>query len=198
MSFSELSTDLQLELLGFMSPPAWPEYLAQFVELAEKEFQVPNNPWRLDVWGSCTVHDADTGSPANWVNAEWSIHPTVVVERATYGEGFMYQLGVYSEQRADHDDEDGEGQRDAGALGCTFEKTWYDREEFLRDASNLLEFCPRQIKRLPRLACSVGMVRFDKFIDIVNLHGRPFWYLHNFSDNAGDKSLLDRIQNGSQ
>ena len=197
MSFCQLSTDLQLELLGFVSPPDWPEYLVQFLEVAEQEFEPPHSPARLDVWGSCKVHDAEIRGPVNWVNAQWSIHPTVVVERATYGEGFMYKLGVYSEQRVDYED-DIDGQRDDWGLGSTVEKTWYDREEFLREASNLLDFCPRQIKRLPRLACHVGLVRFDKYIDIVNLRGRPFWYLHHFSDNAGVNSLLRNIQNGSQ
>ena len=107
----------------------------------------------------------------------------------------MFKLGVYAEESADEDDD---AQREDWTIGCTIEKTWDDKELFLKEASDLLAFCPRQIKRLPKLACSVGLVRMDKYIDIVNLHGGPYWYLRNFTDYAGATSLLDRIQKGNQ
>lgn len=195
MSFSQLSRDVQLELLAFVSPPDWPEYLAQFVAIAEKEFELPQNPTRLDVWGSCNLRDAESWGPRDTVNANWSVHPTIVVERATWGEGLEYKLGVYSEET---EDGDGDAQRDDWTIGCTIEKTWVDKELFLKEASDLLAFCPRQITQLPKLACSVGLVRLDKYIDIVNLHGGAYWYLHNFTDPAGATSLLHRLQNGNQ
>ena len=197
--FSQLPTDLQLELLSFACPPDWPEFLAQFVEAAEKEFKFPLEPSRLDVWGSCKVHDAEIRRPVNWINAEWTIHPTVVVERETYGDGFMYKLGVYSEKPWDATDGEDEPQ-DEFAHASNVTRTWCDKDTFLKEASNLLEFCPRQIKRLPKLSCSLGLVRFDNHMHIVNLrqHGRGFWYLHDFYDNAGASSLLRRLQNGNQ
>jgi hypothetical protein len=204
--FSELPTDIQLELLSFACPPDWPEFLAQFVEAAEEEFKfcLLWGPSRLDVWGSCKLHDAEIRGPANWINgdypyAPWTIHSTVVVERETYGDGFTYKLGVYSEKAWDATGDE-EEQQDDFAHASNVTRTWCDKDTFLKEASNLLEFCPRQIKRLPKLSCSLGLLRFDNHMHTVNLrqHGRGFWYLHHFSDNAGASSLLRRLQSGNQ
>ena len=175
MSFSSLPTEVQLELLSFVSPPDWPSMLRQFVEMAEAQFEV--NPRRLEVWGNFRIAcDTDLDN--------WSIRPSVVVERSTWGHGFTYRLGVVAACGPDDS---------AECLCVTASEEWEKRANFLRDASVLLSFCPRQLVKLPRLYCRLQNVRFDKFGHFVPLELRPFLDLHSFPEWRGAERLLMQI-----
>ena len=186
--FAELPTDLQRTIFGFMCPPDWVHMVKQYVVLAEEEFV--RKPSRLDVWCSFDLYDAEQERKKCCVADGWIVRPTIVVERATWDEGLTYKLGLYSENADSlvEWNDDGEDH-----LAIVVDRTWSDREEFLEAAGNLLQFLPRQIKELPKLACSLHILRYDKYIEIANLRGTELSCLQNFSDPRGAEHLLKTV-----
>ena len=191
MSFSQLPRELQLEILEYVSPPSWPSAFSQFVELAEKDFNRPGS--KYDVWGSFVVYDTEHRRDMNEVAKGWSLYISVSVDDLKGDR--TYHLKVFAVCSYGEEAHEDTLDWDPCKLDLTvsFEKVWTDRETFLEQASDLLQFVPRQILRLPKLSCSVFAVKYDKCAYFVNLPGSPYEHLKVFPETRGAACLLSQL-----
>ena len=170
MTFTALPRELQIEILRYVSPPSWPNALAQFVCLAEQDFERPGSTY--DVWTSFRIHDMETPRCMNEVWEDWFLYVSVLLEDLQ-GE-LTFTLKVHAVKRFCHLPERLD-------FVVDFERTWIDREKFLLDASDLSQFVPRQIKRLPKLACRIGMLKYDKCAYFLSIPRSPYAHLAEFA-----------------
>ena len=193
MSFFQLPREVQIELLEYVSPPSWPSVLSQFVELAEQDFHRPG--LKYDVWGSFRLYDTERYREhvLNEVADGWCLYVSVLVQDLR-GD-LSYQLKVFATYSNDDEEHEDTLDWDPCKLDLTvnFEKLWTDRETFLTEASDLLQFAPRQITRLPKLACTVFAVKYDKCAYFVTLPGSWYEYLTVFPEVRGADSLLEKL-----
>ena len=93
-----------------------------------------------------------------------------------------YHLKVHAVTRCEDGGPDDTCYYDPDRLDFTvdFARMWVNKDKFLAEASDLLQFVPRQIVELPKLACQVGLVKYDKCAYFLNLPGSPYDHLSQF------------------
>ena len=196
MSFSKLPRELKAELLEYVSPLSWPNAMAQFVDLAERDFARPGS--KTDISGTFCLYDTERERNQNEVAERWRSHVTVLIENLK-GE-FTYNLKVFAVYCLDPsypDDPDREDDPDWDPcktdLTVDVEQSWTTREQFLEAASDLLQFLPRQITRLPKLSCSLFACKYDKQYSFVTLPGSWYEHISCFPEVRGVGSLLSQV-----
>ena len=124
---------------------------------------------------------------------EWYLYPNVRVNYLPGDETLIYKLSVYATNSAgDH-----EGDRNHWRT-FEMEHTWICREKFLEEASDLLQYVPRQIHSLGKLECAIVSVKYDRAQHFIGLPGSVWDYLTYQSEMRGFRYLLSKAQNGNQ